>query len=40
MHRHKKEKRNEQSIIDLWNDIRQSNKHAIVASKGEKKDRR
>lgn len=26
-------------IIDLWNDIRQSNVHAIVASKGEKKDR-
>ena len=26
-------------IIDLWNDIRQSNVQAIVASKGEKKDR-
>ena len=39
MQKHKKEKRNEQSITDLWNDIRQSNVHAIVASKGEKKDR-
>lgn len=27
------------SIIDLWNDIRQSNVHATVASKGEKEDR-